>query len=116
VDQRQKVREWNESVRDTKMKCVKRKIRRKRKLRKLKDKKGLTNIGLKGWLRKKVDIMTMFLFKDDIDDIPDCDKYYYDEFKKLYGYDGGSYNLKIILMLLKQYYECAIIREKCHVG
>jgi hypothetical protein len=61
--------------------------------------------------RKKVDIMTMFLFNEDI---PDCDKYYYDEFKKLYGYDGGSYNLKIILMLLKQYYQCAIIREKCH--
>jgi len=54
----------------------------------------------------------MFICKNGI---PDCDQCYYDEFKKLYEYDGSSYSLKIILMLIKQYYECAIIKEKCNV-
>ena len=52
--------------------------------------------------------MTMYVIKKDI---PDSDKYYYKEFKRLYGYES-DYSLKLTLMLLKQYYECAIIREK----
>ena len=57
--------------------------------------------------------MTMYVLKNDV---PDENKYWYKEFKKLYGYDGREYSLKIILLLIKQYYECAIVREKCRVS
>ena len=46
---------------------------------------------------------------------PDCDKYWYNEFYRLYGFKS-SYSLKVTLMLIKQYYECAIIREKWNNG
>jgi hypothetical protein len=52
--------------------------------------------------------MSMYLIKKDKSD---CDKYYYREFKKLYGFES-CYSMKITLMLLKQYYECAIIKER----
>ena len=57
--------------------------------------------------------MTMYILKNDV---TDADKYWHNEFEKLYGYNGREYNLKITLMLIKQYYECAIIKEKCRVA
>ena len=55
--------------------------------------------------------MSMYILKRNLSE---SDKYWYKEFHRLYGFKS-SFNLKLTLMLLKQYYECAIIREKCNV-
>ena len=48
-------------------------------------------------------------------DVSESDKYWYKEFYKLYRFES-SFNTKLTLELIKQYYECAIIREKWDNG
>jgi len=50
----------------------------------------------------------MNIFKKEVSE---SDKYWHREFKKLYGFES-SFSMKITLMLIKQYYECKIMRMK----